>query len=40
MQTGTLVEYQNEGDIFRIYTLKMADRFFSDLQRLKGEHGL
>ena len=35
-----IVEYQNQGDIFRIYTIKIADRFFSDLQTLKGEHGL
>lgn len=32
-----VVEYQNQGDIFRIYTLKMADAFRSDLETLKQE---
>jgi hypothetical protein len=35
-----IVEYQNQGDIFRIYTLKMADQFRSDLESLKIEHRL
>jgi len=35
-----IVRYQNEGDIFRIYTLKMADQFRSDLETLKLEHRL
>ena len=35
-----IVEYQNQGDIFRIYTLKMADQFRADLETLKREHGL
>lgn len=35
-----IVEYQNQGDIFRIYTLKMEDQFRADLEMLKQEHGL
>lgn len=35
-----IVEYQNQGDIFRIYTLKMADLFRADLELLKREQGL
>lgn len=35
-----IVHYQNQGDIFRIYTLKMADQFQADLLALKFEHRL
>ena len=35
-----IVEYQNQGDIFRIYTVKMADQFLADLETLKAEQGL
>lgn len=35
-----IIEYQNQGDIFRIYTLKMADRFRSDLETIKREQAL
>lgn len=35
-----IVHYQNQGDIFRIYTLKMAEQFLSDLSTLKSEYKL
>ena len=35
-----IVEYQNQGDIARIYTFGMAERFESDLLQLKLECGL
>lgn len=35
-----LVEYQNQGDVFHIYTLKMAEQFEADLETLKTEYGL
>jgi hypothetical protein len=35
-----IVEYQNAGDITRIYTYAMAQQFESDLQQLKQEYGL
>lgn len=35
-----IVEYQNAGDITRIYTKSMAKQFESDLMQLKREHGL
>lgn len=35
-----IVEYQNNGDITRIYTLAMADQFEADLAILKSELGL
>lgn len=35
-----IVDYQNQGDIFRIYTLKMAQVFESDLRTLKREFAL
>ena len=35
-----IVEYQNAGDITRIYTYAMADRLESDLEQLKREYGL
>jgi hypothetical protein len=35
-----IVDYQNQGDIFRIYTVKMANQFRSDLEVLKVEQGL
>jgi hypothetical protein len=35
-----IIEYQNQGEISRIYTLKMADTFRSDLEALKAEHGI
>ncbi len=35
-----IVEYQNHGDIFRIYTLKMADQFRADLEAIKQEKRL
>jgi hypothetical protein len=36
----TIVRYQNDGDITRIYTLAMADQFEKDLQQLKSEYRL
>jgi hypothetical protein len=35
-----IVEYQNAGDITRIYTYAMAEQFESDLRQLKTECGL
>jgi hypothetical protein len=35
-----IVNYQNNGDIARIYTHAMADQFEADLLQLKQEHGL
>ncbi len=35
-----IVEYQNAGDITRIYTYAMADRLETDLEQLKREYGL
>lgn len=35
-----IVEYQNAGDITRIYTKAMIDQFEADLLQLKQEHGL
>lgn len=35
-----IVEYQNAGDITRIYTHAMAEQFEADLEQLKQEHGL
>lgn len=35
-----IVEYQNAGDITRIYTKAMIDQFEADLLQLKREHGL
>jgi len=35
-----IVEYQNEGDITRIYTYAMANQFEADLRQLKQEYGL
>jgi|SRR6267378_294510 len=35
-----IVEYQNNGDIMRIYTYAMADQFEADLRQLKREMGL
>jgi DpnII restriction endonuclease len=35
-----IVEYQNAGDITRIYTYAMADQFEADLRQLKAEFGL
>jgi hypothetical protein len=35
-----LVEYQNKGDITRIYTSAMSEQFKADLEQLKGEAGL
>jgi hypothetical protein len=35
-----IVEYQNTGDITRIYTYGMAAQFEADLRQLKTESGL
>jgi hypothetical protein len=35
-----IVEFQNAGDIRRIYTYAMADQFETDLRQLKSEYGL
>lgn len=35
-----IVEYQNHGDITRIYTYAMAEAFEVDLRQLKNEYGL
>jgi hypothetical protein len=35
-----LVEFQNNGDITRIYTFAMAQQFEKDLRQLKDEYGL
>jgi hypothetical protein len=35
-----IVEYQNHGDITRIYTYAMAEAFEADLRQLKDENGL
>lgn len=35
-----IVEYQNAGDIMRIYTSSMVDQFKADLEQLKSEYGL
>jgi hypothetical protein len=35
-----IVEYQNNGDITRIYTYAMADQLEADLRTLKAESGL
>lgn len=35
-----IVQYQNEGDITRIYTYSMAAQFEADLRQLKTEYGL
>jgi hypothetical protein len=35
-----IVEFQNTGDIARIYTYAMADQFEKDLRQLKREYGL
>ena len=35
-----IVEFQNNGDITRIYTYAMADQFEKDLRQLKREYSL
>ena len=35
-----IVDHQNNGDITRIYTYAMAERFEADLRQLKAEYGL
>lgn len=35
-----IVEFQNSGDITRIYTFSMAEQFEKDLRQLKAEYGL
>jgi DpnII restriction endonuclease len=35
-----IVEFQNNGDITRIYTFAMADQFEADLRQLKAEYNL
>lgn len=35
-----IVDYQNNGDVTRIYTFAMADRFVSDLRQLRTEYRL
>ena len=35
-----IVDYQNKGDITRIYTFAMASQFESDLKQLKREYHL
>ena len=35
-----IVDYQNNGDVTRIYTYEMADRFENDLRQLKTEYRL
>ena len=35
-----LIKLQNQGNIMRIYTTKMAAQFVADLQQLKAEYGL
>ena len=35
-----IVEYQNNGDVTRIYTYAMAEQFEADLRQLKEEYGL
>ncbi|GJL63116.1 MAG: hypothetical protein NPIRA04_17700 [Nitrospirales bacterium] len=35
-----IVDRQNDGKIFRIYTTKMRGQFLEDLRTLKGEHGI
>jgi hypothetical protein len=35
-----IVEYQNEGEVTRIYTMAMAAAFEADLRQLKKEHSL
>lgn len=35
-----IIEYQNAGDITRIYTSSMGDQFKADLEQLKSEYGL
>lgn len=35
-----IVEYQNNGDIIRIYTYAMAASLEADLRQLKSEYGL
>jgi len=35
-----LVDFQNNGDITRIYTFAMAKQFEADLKQLKNEYGL
>ena len=35
-----IVDYQKNGDVTRIYTYAMADRFEADLRQLKTEYGL
>ena len=35
-----IVEFQNNGDITRIYTYAMADQFEADLRQLKAEYKL
>lgn len=35
-----LIEFQNSGDITRIYTHAMAEQFERDLRQLKSEYGL
>lgn len=37
---GKIVEFQNQGDIFRIYTMNMAGDLLADLQRLRDEQNL
>ena len=32
-----LIEFQNEGHIYRIYTQKMGEELYSDLLKLKKE---
>lgn len=35
-----IIEHHNQGDIFQIYTLKMADKFRADLEAMKQEKRL
>ena len=35
-----IIDHQNNGDITRIYTFAMAERFEADLRQLKAEYGL
>lgn len=35
-----IIDYQNAGDITRIYTSAMGDQFRTDLEQLKAEYGL
>ena len=35
-----IIDHQNNGDITRIYTFAMAERFDADLRQLKSQYGL